>query len=99
MIRRTTATITHVPPGQMTALARFATVAKAQAVLRMPLERRMATLLALVHDRMAEYSLGAVVEEHPTGAVEHAEERDLVASLKDAAAHLPPPPKGDRGVK
>jgi hypothetical protein len=35
----------HVPPGRVTALARFATVAKAQAVARMPAERRMATLL------------------------------------------------------
>ena len=41
-------TIDHVPPGRVTALARFATVAKAQAVARMPLERRMATLLAFV---------------------------------------------------
>jgi hypothetical protein len=32
----------------MTALARFATVAKAQAVARMPAERRMATLLAFI---------------------------------------------------
>ncbi len=38
----------HVPPGRVTALARFATVAKAQAVARMPEERRMATLLAFV---------------------------------------------------
>ena len=41
-------TIDHVPPGRVTALARFATVAKAQAVARMPLERRIATLLAFV---------------------------------------------------
>jgi TnpA family transposase len=41
-------TIHHVPPGRVTALARFATVAKAQAVARMPLERRTATLLAFV---------------------------------------------------
>jgi TnpA family transposase len=40
--------IEHVPPGRVTALARFATVAKAQAVARMPLERRTATLLAFV---------------------------------------------------
>ena len=40
--------IDHVPPGRVTALARFATVAKAQAVARMPLERRTATLLAFV---------------------------------------------------
>ena len=39
----------HVPPGRVAALARFATVAKAQAVARMPEERRMATLLAFVH--------------------------------------------------
>jgi TnpA family transposase len=37
-----------VPPGRVVALARFATVAKAQAVARMPLERRTATLLAFV---------------------------------------------------
>ncbi len=41
-------TTDHVPPGRVTALARFATVAKAQAVARMPLERRTATLLAFV---------------------------------------------------
>ncbi len=41
-------TIAHVPPGRVTALARFATIAKAQAVARMPLERRTATLLAFV---------------------------------------------------
>ena len=41
-------TISHVPPGRVTALARFATVAKAQAGVRMPLERRTATLLAFV---------------------------------------------------
>jgi len=41
-------TVAHVPPGRVTALARFATVAKAQAVTRMPEERRMATLLAFV---------------------------------------------------
>jgi len=39
-------TIAHVPPGRVTALARFATIAKAQAVARMPRERRTATLLA-----------------------------------------------------
>ena len=41
-------TIHHVPPGRVTALARFETVAKAQAVARMPPERRTATLLAFV---------------------------------------------------
>jgi hypothetical protein len=40
--------IGHVPPGRVTALARFATVAKAQAVARLPEERRTATLLAFV---------------------------------------------------
>ena len=38
----------HVPPGRVAALARFATVAKAQAVARLPKERRAATLLAFV---------------------------------------------------
>lgn len=41
-------TIDYVPPGRVAALARFATVARAQAVARMPLERRTATLLAFV---------------------------------------------------
>ena len=41
-------TIAHVPPGRVTALARFATVAKAQAVARLPKKRRAATLLAFV---------------------------------------------------
>ncbi len=44
----------HVPPGRVAALARFATVAKAQAVARLPKERRAATLLAFV--RMLEAS-------------------------------------------
>ena len=38
----------HVPPGRVAALARFAAVAKAQAVARLPKERRAATLLAFV---------------------------------------------------
>jgi len=38
----------HVPPGRVTALARFAMVAKAQAVARLPKDRRAATLLAFV---------------------------------------------------
>ena len=40
--------VAHVPPGRVTALARFATVAKAQAVARLPEARRTATLLAFV---------------------------------------------------
>ncbi len=43
-------TIDHVPPGRVTALARFATVARAQAVARMPLEPvRFGTLRPAVH--------------------------------------------------
>ena len=38
----------HVPPGRVTSLARFATIAKAQAMARLPEERRTATLLAFV---------------------------------------------------
>lgn len=41
-------TIDQTPPGRVVALARYATAAKAQAVTRMPLERRTATLLAFV---------------------------------------------------
>ena len=40
--------VAHVPPGRVAALARFATVAKAQAVARLPEERRTAMLLAFV---------------------------------------------------
>ena len=38
----------HVPPGRVAALACVATVAKVQAVARLPMERRAATLLAFV---------------------------------------------------
>ncbi len=41
-------TTAHVPPGRVMALARFAMVAKAQAVARLPKDRRAATLLAFV---------------------------------------------------
>ncbi len=51
-------TTDHVPPGRVTALARFAAVAKAQAVARMPLERRTATLLAFVR------TLEATAQDH-----------------------------------
>ena len=40
--------VAHVPSGRITALAHFAAIAKAQAVARMPRERRTATLLAFV---------------------------------------------------
>ena len=40
--------VAHVPPGRVTALARFAMLAKAQAVARLPPERRTATLLAFI---------------------------------------------------
>jgi TnpA family transposase len=39
---------THIPPSRLAALARFAMTARAQAIARMPTERRMATLLAFV---------------------------------------------------
>ncbi|MBA3805845.1 MAG: hypothetical protein H0X14_09075 [Acidobacteria bacterium] len=38
----------HVPPGRIQALARFATTAKASALARLPPERRLATLVAFV---------------------------------------------------
>ncbi len=44
----------HAPTGRVTALARFALVAKAQAMARLPKERRAATPLAFV--RMQEVS-------------------------------------------
>ena len=43
----------HVPPGRIIALARFANVAKAQAVAQMPRERRVATLVAFVQTLQA----------------------------------------------
>ncbi len=39
----------QVPPGRLKALARYAAAARAQAIARMPDERRMATLLAFAH--------------------------------------------------
>lgn len=41
--------IDRLPPGRIAGLARFATAAKAQAVARLPDDRRHATLLAFVH--------------------------------------------------
>ncbi|HKM84158.1 MAG TPA: Tn3 family transposase [Candidatus Acidoferrum sp.] len=41
--------IDSLPPGKVAALARFASAAKAQAVARLPDDRRTATLLAFVH--------------------------------------------------
>ena len=38
--------LAHVPPGRLKALARYAATARAQAIARMPDERRLATLLA-----------------------------------------------------
>ena len=48
--------IDRFPPGRVTALARFASAAKAQAVSRMPDDRRAATLLAFI--RTLEASAG-----------------------------------------
>lgn len=41
--------IDRIPPGKVAGLARFASAARAQAVARLPDERRAATLLAFVH--------------------------------------------------
>jgi hypothetical protein len=38
--------LAHVPPGRLHTLARYAALAKAQAIQRMPDERQIATLLA-----------------------------------------------------
>lgn len=48
--------VDRLPPGKVTALARFASVARAQAVARLPDDRRAATLLAFV--RTLEASAG-----------------------------------------
>lgn len=42
------AVTSHVPPGRIQALARFATTAKASALMRLPPARRLATLVAFV---------------------------------------------------
>ncbi len=41
--------IDHIPPSKITALWKFASAARAQAVARLPEERRTATLLAFIH--------------------------------------------------
>jgi predicted transposase YdaD len=38
--------LARIPPGRVKVLARYAAAAKAQAIARMPQERRIATLLA-----------------------------------------------------
>jgi TnpA family transposase len=41
--------IDRIPPGKITALWKFASIARAQAVARLPEERRTATLLGFIH--------------------------------------------------
>src|SRR6516225_3254394 len=41
--------LVRIPPGRVTALARYAAVAWAQTIARMPEERRLATLVAFAH--------------------------------------------------
>ncbi len=41
--------VSAVPPGRLKAVARYASASRAQAIARMPTERRVATLLALAH--------------------------------------------------
>jgi hypothetical protein len=46
----------RVPPGRLKVLARYAAAAKAQAIARMPRDRRLATLLAfaIVYETVAQ---------------------------------------------
>lgn len=39
----------RIPPNQLSILARFAATAKVTAIIRLPLERRLATLIAFIH--------------------------------------------------
>ncbi|MFH0928111.1 MAG: Tn3 family transposase [bacterium] len=41
--------VTRIPPSRITALARFANTAKVTAIIRLPTDRRMATLVAFIH--------------------------------------------------
>jgi len=55
---------THIPATRVAALARFAGAAKASAILRLPVLRRLATLVAFVHclEASAQDDICAVVE-------------------------------------
>ena len=52
--------IDRIPPGKITALWKFASAARVQAVARLPEERRTATLLAFIHTLEA-----SAAERHP----------------------------------
>jgi hypothetical protein len=86
----------HIPATRVAALARFAGVAKASAILRLPNSRRLATLVAFVHCLEATAQddalevLEAVLRELFGGAVK-ADKKARLRSLKDldkAAATL-----------
>lgn len=106
--------IDRLPPGRVTALARFASAAKAQAVSRMPDDRRAATLLAFI--RTLEASAGddvidlfdavttSMVSEAATAAKQARLRslRDLDAAalkLRDAAIVILDPETPDNAVR
>ena len=96
--------VDRLPPGKVAALARFASAARAQAVARLPDDRRAATLLAFV--RTLEASAGddvldlfdavstAMFAQASTAAKEARLRslRDLDAAAREAAGRRRPDP-------
>jgi len=83
-----TVDLTPIPPGRLTVLARYAAMARAQAIARMPDERRIAMLLAFAHafEVVAQDDALDLLEQL-TGAllarVERAGDRERLRTLRD----------------
>src|SRR5262249_54519682 len=79
------------PPGRLKVLARYAAAARAQAIARMPDERRIATLLAFTHQLTATAQDDALdvldmLVENLLDRVEHEGERARLRTLRDLDA-------------
>jgi TnpA family transposase len=74
----------HVPPGRMQVLARFAAAARAQAIARMPDDRRSATLLAFaqIHEATAQDDALSLLDQLLTLSLARAERTGQRARLR-----------------
>ncbi len=83
--------LSGLPPGRLKVLARYAAAARAQAIARMPDQRRIATLLAFAHQLQATAQDDALdvldmLVENLLDRVEHDGERARLRTLRDLDA-------------
>jgi TnpA family transposase len=83
--------LSRLPPGRLKVLARYAAAARAQAIARMPEQRRIATLLAFAHllEATAQDDALDVLDmlvENVLDKVEHDGERERLRTLRDLDA-------------